>query len=130
VADAVLNKEGKLESEEMESLRAHTVLGRRILEPLIDDETVLGVVSWHHERWDGRGYPDGLVGEAAPLAARIAGVCEALDAMTSQRAFRPARPWREAVDEIRAEAGRQFDPRVARALESCAAELRAIYPGR
>lgn len=110
VPDAILNKESGLSRDEFAEVRQHPVVGRRILEPLFDDDTVLAVVSWHHERWDGGGYPDGLAGEAIPLVARITSIADTLDAMTSRRAYRDALPWDAAVDEIRANAGHQFDP--------------------
>jgi HD-GYP domain-containing protein (c-di-GMP phosphodiesterase class II) len=110
VPDAILNKESGLTREEFAEVRLHPVVGRRILEPLFDDDTVLSVVSWHHERWDGGGYPDGLSGEAIPLEARITSLADTLDAMTSRRAYRAALPWEDAVNEIRNNSGRQFDP--------------------
>lgn len=110
VPDAILNKEAGLTVDEFAEVRLHPVVGRRILEPLFDDETVLAVVSWHHERWDGTGYPDGLAGEAIPLVARITSMADTLDAMTSRRAYRGALPWDAAVAEVRANLGRQFDP--------------------
>ena len=103
----------------------HPETGRAILDPLLDDETVLGVAVWHHERWDGGGYPNGLAGEGIPLAARIAALADALDAMTSERAHRPARPWDEAVEEIRSASGGQFDPAVVEAFEASLTELKA-----
>ena len=128
VPDSILNKEGGLDADEVATMRSHPVLGRQILEPLLGEEIVLGVVSWHHERWDGRGYPDRLVGESIPLGARIAAVCEALDAMTRERPHRAARTFDEALAELRKGSGTQFDPRVVRAAESSRERLRAIYP--
>jgi len=118
VPDAILNKETGLTREEFAEVRLHPVVGRRILEPLFDDDTVLSVVSWHHERWDGGGYPDGLSGEAIPLVARITSLADTLDAMTSRRAYRAALPWESAVNEIRNNAGRQFDPSLLPVFET------------
>ena len=118
VPDAILNKETGLTREEFAEVRLHPVVGRRILEPLFDDDTVLSVVSWHHERWDGGGYPDGLSGEAIPLVARITSLADTLDAMTSRRAYRAALPWEDAVKEIRKNSGRQFDPSLLPVFES------------
>ena len=129
VSDAILNKEERLTTEELDRVMQHTVTGRAILDPLLNDETVLEVVIWHHERWDGGGYPNGLAGEGIPLSARIAGVADALDAMISERAHRPARPWDEAVEEIRAGSGGQFDPAVVEALEASLTELEAHLEG-
>ena len=127
VPDAILNKEGRLTGEEFQLVRKHPRTGRSILEPLLEDETILAVVSWHHERWDGGGYPDGLAGEAIPLAARLVGMADALDAMTSSRAYRRALPWGEALEQIRELAGIQFDPELVDVLDQAEAPLRAIY---
>jgi diguanylate cyclase (GGDEF)-like protein len=110
IPDAILNKEGRLTPDELAHVRKHPRTGQRILEPLLDDETVLAVVKWHHERWDGTGYPDAFAGESIPLAARLVGVADALDAMTSDRAYRRALGWEEALVQMRALAGKQFDP--------------------
>lgn len=118
VPDAVLNKPGRLTPEEAALVAEHPVAGARILEPLIDDPMVIGGVRWHHERWDGRGYPDGLVGERIPLTARVLAVADTLDAMTSARAYRKAVPWEDAVAEIRRCTGAQFDPSVVAAFET------------
>jgi response regulator RpfG family c-di-GMP phosphodiesterase len=127
VPDAVLNKPGRLDAAETELVRRHPEAGSRILEPLIDDPLVLGVVRWHHERWDGAGYPDGLAGEAIPLPARVLAVADTLDAMTSRRAYRDGLPWDAARAEIRRCAGTQFDPRVVEAFEAALPVLEAQY---
>ncbi|MCG6955837.1 MAG: diguanylate cyclase [Gemmatimonadetes bacterium] len=116
----------KLTGDERRRLQGHTLEGRRLLDARGGDDTVLEVAAWHHERWDGTGYPDHLKGEAIPLAARIAAVADALAAMTARRPHRPARPWRDALEELRAEAGLQFDPAVVNAAVACAAELALI----
>ena len=113
VQGGLLRKNGPLELTEREHVQTHPVVGVEILEPLLDDDTVLHVVRHHHERWDGQGYPDGLAGEEIPLAARIVAVADTYDAMTTVRPYRAARSPEQAVAEIKAEAGRQFDPRVA-----------------
>jgi HD-GYP domain-containing protein (c-di-GMP phosphodiesterase class II) len=89
----------------------HTVVGEHILRPLMSDRAdVLGVVRWHHERPDGTGFPDGLRGEETPIAARVIGVADAYDAMTSARPYRSAPLSREqALAELREGAGEQFD---------------------
>lgn len=126
VPDAILNKETGLSRDEFAEVRQHPVVGRRILEPLFDDDTVLAVVSWHHERWDGGGYPDGLAGDAIPLVARVTSIADTLDAMTSRRAYRQALPWDAAVNEIRANAGHQFDPSLLPAFERALPTLREL----
>jgi len=125
VPDAILNKVGRLTTAEFSQVRKHPRTGSRILEPLLEHATVLAVVAWHHERWDGAGYPDGLAGDTIPLAARV--VADALDAMTSDRAYRPARTWEEALQQMRVLAGSQFDPGVVAALERTERELREVW---
>jgi putative two-component system response regulator len=125
VPDSVLNKPGRLTEEEFEQVRKHPETGARILEPLIDDPLVLGVVRWHHERWDGLGYPDGLAGERIPLPARVLAVADTLDAMTSRRAYREGLSWEVALSEIRRCAGTQFDPAVVAAFEAALPVLEA-----
>jgi diguanylate cyclase (GGDEF)-like protein len=127
VSDAVLNKEGRLTTEEFGQVRKHPRIGRRILEPLLDDPIVLAVVTWHHERWDGAGYPDGLAGDTIPIAARLVAVADALDAMTSERAYRPALAWEDALHHMRDLAGSQFDPAVVDLVRRCESELKEIW---
>ena len=127
VPDSVLNKPGRLTDEEFELVRKHPVTGSHILEPLIDDPLVLGVVRWHHERWDGRGYPDGLAGEDIPLSARVLAVADTLDAMTSHRAYRRGVPWADVIAEIRRCSGAQFDPQVVQAFEEALPKLEEQY---
>jgi HD-GYP domain-containing protein (c-di-GMP phosphodiesterase class II) len=110
IPDAVLNKEGPLTTDEFVQVRAHPRTGRRILEPLLGDEIVLAVTNWHHERWNGEGYPDALAGKAIPLAARLVAIADALDAMTSDRAYRRSLEWPTAIAQILERAGSQFDP--------------------
>ncbi len=130
VPHSVLDKTGPLTSEDMELIRDHPSLGRKILEPLLGDEQILSVVTWHHERWDGAGYPDGLKGEAIPLEARLVALCNALDAMTSEESRSTRRSWDDAVREIRTGAGKQFDPQVVDAMESCIEDLRGLFDGQ
>jgi response regulator RpfG family c-di-GMP phosphodiesterase len=127
VSDAILNKEGRLTAEEFSQVRRHPRTGRRILEPLLDDPAVLAVVSWHHERWDGAGYPDGLAGDTIPIAARIVSVADALDAMTSERAYRAALGWDEALQQMRELAGSQFDPGVVELVGQCEKDLKVLW---
>jgi putative two-component system response regulator len=129
VPDAVLNKPDALTDEEVAAIQRHPEIGRRILEPLIDDSLVLGVVRWHHERWDGLGYPDGIAGTDIPLAARILAVADTLDAMTSPRAYRDALSWEQAVAEISRGAGTRFDPRVVEAMGQVTERLESLYEG-
>jgi cyclic di-GMP phosphodiesterase len=122
VREAVLNKPGALTPEEYAHIMTHPLLGWRILAPLLGDTPIaLNIVRSHHERWDGRGVPDGFAGDAIPLEARIAAAADALDAMTSGRPYRGSQlSFSEAVEEIQRNAGTQFDPRVVDAVV-CAA---------
>jgi putative two-component system response regulator len=130
ISDHVLLKDGPLTDEERELVRAHPTIGAQILRNVALLQGIgLDVVRHHHERWDGAGYPDGLAGNAIPLGARIFAVADTLDAMTSDRPYRSALPWDEAVEEIRAHSGRQFDPDVVTVFAAHERELRAIYEG-
>ncbi len=116
--DVLLNKEGPLDEDEWEAMRTHPTVGRQLLAPLLQDPIVDAAVSWHHERWDGKGYPDGLADEAIPLPARITAIADALSAMTSARALREARPFDIAAEEIRAGFGTRYDPGLKDAFEA------------
>jgi putative two-component system response regulator len=98
------------EPDRLESIQTHPAMGERLLRPLGLSPTVTATVRHHHERYDGRGYPDGLAGEDIPLAARIIAIVDAFDAMTCERPYRRARSRDEAVAELRAHARSQFDP--------------------
>jgi response regulator RpfG family c-di-GMP phosphodiesterase len=115
VREAVLNKPGPLTDDEYRHIMTHPTLGWQILRPLLGDAPVaLHVVKWHHERWDGRGIPDRLAGEAIPLEARIAAVADSFDAMTSSRPYRPGRRLSTdaALEELERNRGTQYDPAV------------------
>lgn len=118
--DAVLNKPGPLTPEEFAEIQRHTVDGERMLSVLRDDHPmVLQIVRWHHERLDGSGFPDQLVGDRIPLPVRIVAVADAFDAMTSTRAYRSRESVTWAIDELQRHTGRHFDADVVRAfLES------------
>jgi HD-GYP domain-containing protein (c-di-GMP phosphodiesterase class II) len=118
VPKEILNKPGKLDPLEWELVRRHTIEGEAMLRQVGGTLAALGpIVRASHERWDGAGYPDGLAGEQSPIEARIIATCDAFNAMTTDRPYRPALPWSEALAELRRNAGTQFDPRVAAALE-------------
>jgi diguanylate cyclase (GGDEF)-like protein len=116
VPDAVLHKPGPLDDAEWSFIRQHTIIGERIVGAAEALRPVGRVVRASHERWDGAGYPDGLAGEAIPLGARIVFACDAWDAMTCDRGYRSALPAHEAAEELRANAGTQFDADVVVAL--------------
>lgn len=127
VPDSVLNKDGPLDAEELVNVQDHPRVGRRILEPLLDDDLILSVVSWHHERWDGTGYPDHLVGETIPAAARVVALADTLDAMTCPRAYRQAIPWDEAITRLRAASGTGFDPALIAHMDRVLPQLKRIH---
>lgn len=127
IPDLVLNKPGRLTNEEFALVKKHPDTGAHILEPLIDDPMVVGVVRWHHERWDGRGYPDQLEGDEIPLPARVLAVADTLDAMTSDRAYRRGLPWDDVVAEIHHCSGSQFDPEIVKVFDSISDRLKAQY---
>jgi response regulator RpfG family c-di-GMP phosphodiesterase len=127
IPDRILQKPGPLSDGERRLMRAHTVLGEQMLGGVafLQGEG-LRIVRSHHERWDGEGYPDGAAGSEIPLAARIFAVADALDAMTSDRPYRPALSWEHAREEIVVEAERQFDPSVVAAFVAREPQLRAV----
>jgi HD-GYP domain-containing protein (c-di-GMP phosphodiesterase class II) len=110
VSDAILLKRGPLTDEEWEVMRAHPVIGERMLHGIEFLGPALPVIRHHHERWDGMGYPDGLEAEDIPLAARIVAVCDAYDAMTTDRPYRKGMPHDIACEELISCAGKQHDP--------------------
>jgi ribonuclease P protein subunit RPR2 len=128
IPDFILRKREPLTTAERRLLETHTILG----EQMIGDAALLRgegarVVRSHHERWDGTGYPDSMRGSEIPLGARIFSVADALDAMTSDRPYRKARRWSDAVDEIALQSGKQFDPQVVTAFQDSERELRDVY---
>jgi diguanylate cyclase (GGDEF)-like protein len=118
VPDAILGKHEPLTEAERAFVRHHTLLGERILSSVPALRGVASIVRSTHERWDGSGYPDGLAAERIPTAARIIAACDAYVSMQSDRANRAPRGRAQALDELRGEAGRQFDPDVVAALLS------------
>ncbi len=125
--DQILSKPGALTADEIREIRKHPEVASQIVAELELPTAVKQMVRSHHERFDGDGYPDGLVGEQIPLAARILSVAEALDAMTSDRPYRDAMPLDVACAEIRDNAGTQFCPRVVAALTKSLARSRSFW---
>lgn len=113
VDERILRKPGPLDDAELAQIRRHPVTGARLVESFADFEPALPYVLHHHERWDGEGYPHKLQGESIPVEARILGVADAFDAMTSLRPYRPALTVEQALAELERCAGSQFDPRLA-----------------
>lgn len=133
VPDGVLRKPGKLTSEEFELVKQHSRIGADILHggttPLV--RTAETIARWHHERWDGTGYPDGLKGEEIPLPARIVAIADVFDALTSRRPYKEAWPMIKAVEAIRSLAGTQFDPRLVECFLAVLPEIADVmqrYP--
>lgn len=110
VPDAVINKPAKLTEEEYEIIKKHPVLGDRILKKIKEMPNLATGARWHHERYDGKGYPDGLSEEDIPEEARVIAVADAYDAMTSRRSYRDILPQSRVRSEIESGRGTQFDP--------------------
>jgi HD-GYP domain-containing protein (c-di-GMP phosphodiesterase class II) len=123
IADDVLQKPGPLTAQEFELVKQHPVIGRRILEEVQGFAPFLGAVELHHENWDGSGYPHGQSGEETPIDARIIHVADAYDAMTTHRSYRRGLTHEEAVEELIAYSGRQFDPQIVEAFVSLPPEF-------
>ncbi|KPV48956.1 hypothetical protein SE17_35300, partial [Kouleothrix aurantiaca] len=112
----IIRKGGPLTSAEYQLMQQHPLIGERIVQPLRMAAAVGPIVRHHHERWDGRGYPDGLVREDIPLGARIVAVADAFDAMTTARPYNRVLSMPEAAERLRAGAGMYWDPAVVAAF--------------
>ncbi|MFM7149864.1 MAG: HD domain-containing phosphohydrolase [Gemmataceae bacterium] len=126
IPDQILNKTGGLTSEEFAIMKRHTTMGAEILNGIPDLSGILPIVRNHHERWDGKGYPDGLAGEAISPLARLVTLADSFDAMTSDRPYRTHLSVDEAMNEIRLKAGQQFDPVYAEAFLRIRLNLESI----
>jgi putative nucleotidyltransferase with HDIG domain len=115
IRDNILNKPGRLTDEEFEQIKAHPLIGVNIVSPLGMDPEEQAIIRNHHERWDSRGYPDGLGGETIPKLARILSVADSFDAMSSNRAYRKSLPFSTCIQELKKNSGTQFDPEVVQA---------------
>jgi len=134
VSEATLRKEGRLTDEEYADMKRHPGLGGKILEGIRQLEPIMIAVRTHHERPDGRGYPNGLEGAEVPIEGRIVGLADSFDAMTSDRTYRKALPLETVIEEVRKHAGTQFDPELVDLLLSLdlrqfLAELRSAQTG-
>lgn len=116
IGDGILSKPGPLNESELTQVREHVVIGAEILAPLSNHRAVSSFVRSHHERWDGSGYPDGLAGEMIPWGARLVGVAEVFDALTTSRPYRRGQPLEEAIERMREMKGSALDPQVFDAL--------------
>jgi HD-GYP domain-containing protein (c-di-GMP phosphodiesterase class II) len=117
IPDQILNKSGPLSSEEIRILRQHPTIGYQILSRSSQLKVLAEIVLHHHERWDGKGYPDGLRGEKIPFSSRIIAICDAIDAMTSARPYRNALSTAECRRELQINRGLQFDPNLLDLME-------------
>lgn len=133
IGDSVLLKPGRLTPEERLVMETHPRLGFDILQPFSEYSRVRELVLTHHERYDGKGYPNGILARGLPLIAQVIPVADSLDAMTSARAYRGARSWGSAIDELRRGAGTQWNPQVVAAAVAVFAQepvTSAAQPGR
>ena len=117
VPEHIINKPGKLTPEEFERMKVHPLVGAEILDRVAFPYPVAPIVRSHHERWDGSGYPAGLVGEDIPIGARILAAVDCLDALASDRQYRPAIPLDQAMNTVKEKSGTWFDPKVVAILE-------------
>lgn len=139
VPDCVLQKPGKLTKEEFDVMKTHTTIGAQTLESALANypharflQVARDIAKSHHERWDGTGYPEGLAGNAIPLAARIVAVADVYDALTSRRVYKEAFSHKVAYDIITGDSGKHFDPRVVAAfveLEQDFLDIRSCFGG-
>lgn len=118
VSEDILNKTGILTPEEFESIKKHVNHGVKILEDIKQLKEVVEIIKFHHERYDGTGYPLGLKGEETPLNAKIISIADAYDSMVSKRSYRGELSHQEAMDRIKEQSGKQFDPMIVQAFET------------
>jgi len=123
VPEQILSKPGRLTPEEFEKMKIHPIVGAEILSRVQFPYPVVPIVRSHHEKWDGKGYPDGLRGEEIPVGARILSVVDCFDALTAERPYRRALPIEEVINHLRLESGKSYDPRVVTCLERRYVEL-------
>jgi HD-GYP domain-containing protein (c-di-GMP phosphodiesterase class II) len=124
IPDAILLKRGQLSEDEQRQMEHHTSLGVHLVSSLPHLQGIAtDVIAYHHERWDGAGYPWGLAREAIPLPARIFTIADAFDAMTNDRPYQPAKSVGDAIEEIVRQQGGQFDPDLAQAFVPLACKL-------
>ena len=133
VPDAILNKPGRLTPEEFEIMKTHTTAGKQILEKAISTmegdnylKEARNMAGYHHERWDGKGYPEGLHGEVIPLSARVMAVADVFDALVSPRVYKPAMPLEKAVEIIVDGSGTQFDPKCVEVFLESLVEVKKV----
>ncbi|MBQ7077303.1 MAG: HD domain-containing protein [Lachnospiraceae bacterium] len=133
IPDSILDKPGKLTKEEYEIMKTHTIAGQKIMEKAIDTvsgdnylKEAMNMAAYHHERWDGSGYPYGLHGQVIPLSARIMAVADVFDALTSKRVYKDAMPMDKAFEIIENDSGKQFDPKCVEVFKESLAEVKEV----
>ena len=126
ISSAILDKPGKLTDEEYEIIKSHPSIGADILGPISSFDAIIPMVRQHHERWDGKGYPDGLAGNEICPEARILAVADVYDAMVSDRPYRKGMEKARAIAIIQSESGKQFDPMMVRLFLKWVGENQAL----
>jgi putative two-component system response regulator len=133
VTDIIINKPGKLTDEEFETMKAHVMEGERIIDEIISrtgEETFLRnaklFAGYHHERWDGKGYPHGLKGKEIPLQGRIMAIVDVYDALVSERPYKKPLTADETISIIMENAGKQFDPDIAEVFYKISAQFKVV----
>jgi putative nucleotidyltransferase with HDIG domain len=116
IRDSILSKPGKLTPEEMDEIKSHPKMGADIISNVTGLKPIVTTILHHHERWDGKGYPQGLSGEEISPGARVIAVADSLDAMLSERPYRPSMTLSSALSEIQSLSGTKYDPKVVEAL--------------
>ena len=134
IPGSILLKPGKLTREEFDEVKKHTIIGMETIQQTIPHlqnsviyQMALDIALSHHERWDGKGYPNGLKGDDIPLSAQIVAICDVYDALRSERPYKPALTHEDSMLEMRRECGTQFNPALCDAFFHCAEEIRHIY---
>jgi len=133
ISDVILNKPGKLTDEEFEIMKTHTTEGKKLLDRVIESvegesylEEGRNLAAYHHEKWNGKGYPEGLSGEDIPLSARIMAIADVFDAVSSRRIYKPPIPFEKAVSIIQEDAGTHFDPKCVEAFMDSIDEVKSV----
>ena len=134
VSDSVLKKQGKYTEEEYSEMKKHAAEGGRIVDSILSGveeedfvEIAKNVAYYHHEKWDGKGYPNGLAGQEIPLEARIMALADVFDALVSKRCYKEAFSYEKAFSIIEESLGSHFDPELGRIFIECRPELEAMY---
>jgi putative two-component system response regulator len=128
VRESILYKAGPLDKDEWGEMKLHAAIGAELLDSVPYLSAVIPIIRYHHERWDGKGYPEGLAREEIPIGARIVAVADAYDAMTTARVYQQASSTHQAIDEIRASSGTRYDPNVVKAFLHVWDQIERSFP--